>query len=382
MPQHSETILQHLGEEEHILGAVVPPIFQNSLFVQESCDAWIAALEGQAMDHYVYSRVSNPTLSVLEKKIAFLEGAEACKVFGSGMGAISAAIFSTVQAGSHVVCVDTVYGPTRSLLESYLTKFQVQTTFVDGRSTEAIFDAVRPETTLIYLESPSSILFQIQDLARVGSFARERGISTIIDNTYSAGLLQRPHEHGIDLVCHTGSKYFGGHSDLIAGVITGSAERLKVLGPKEYELMGGALAPFVAWLMLRGLRTLSLRLQRHGQTATRVAPWLEAHPQVERVWFPGLDSFPQKDLADRQLSGVGGLITFQPRVQDVEHIKAIADRCQLFQRGVSWGGFESLIVPIPMQNAEMPEKTWLIRIFCGLEHPEDMIADLEQALQI
>lgn len=376
-----DTLLQHVGEEQHVMGAVVPPIFQNSLFVQDSCDAWMQANDpaSQKCGKYVYSRVGNPNLSVVEAKISALEGCESTRCFQSGMGAMTAAIFSCLKAGDHAICIDTVYGPTRKFFAEFMARYGVETTFVDGRSVDNFVAAAQPNTKLIYLESPSSLVFQLQDLEAISEFARSRGIKTAIDATYNAGVFMNPHALGVDLVCHTASKYFGGHSDLVGGSLSGNAEDMNSILTMEYELLGAAMAPFTAWLVMRGMRTLAIRLQRHEETANIVAEWVHEQPKVCQMLCVGHESHEQHALFERTMRGSGGLFSFVPKTQDVCKIKAFVDSLQLFKRGVSWGGFESLCVPVEVECAQFPQKTWIIRLYCGLESPSAIIADLEQA---
>ncbi len=377
-----EMILQHLGEEDHILGAVVPPIFQNSLFVHETCNTVGQAYAGACAnkDTYFYSRMGNPTLHLAEQKIAALERTERCKLFGSGMGAISAAILSAVESGCHVVGVDSLYGPTRRFIEQYLTKFGVTSTFVSGSCSDSLLDAIRPETKLIVLESPSSLVFELQDLRRITGVAREKGIRTMIDNTYSAGILMQPHTLGVDLVVHSATKYFGGHSDIVAGAICGSAQLIDPILTQEYELIGGALAPFPAWLLIRGLRTLKVRLQAHQEVANHVAAYLAEQPEVERVLHISQPDFGQRQLYLSQMHGSGGLFSFIPRDQNPTKIRDFVDRLQVFQRGVSWGGFESLALSLDFASEHWQHGHHLVRLYCGLESAEDLIGDLRQAL--
>lgn len=375
----AETIAQHLGEEEYVLGAVVPPIFQNSTFVFENWDDFVNASQKTFGPPYHYSRMTNPTCEVAEVKIAALEGTERCKLFVSGMAAISTAILSSVKAGDHVVCVDSCYGPTRQLIADYLPKFGVSSTFVVGEDPQEVFDACRPETKLIYLESPTSIVFRLQDLAAIGAFARGRGITTAIDNTYSSPLYQNPAQFGIDFVLHTGSKYLGGHSDLIAGALCCSEERLAGLMKNELPIFGNSLPPFQAWLVTRSLRTMHLKIRAVREAADKVAAFLKSHPGVEQVFHVGDDDHPQRDLRDKQMSGWTGLLTFMPRDQRRESVRAMTEALRLFRLGVSWGGHESLVVPLEFQAMDWPEKKWLVRLYCGLEHPDDLTADLDQA---
>lgn len=375
------TRLAHLGEEEKVQGAVVPPIFQNSLFLFDTIAEFERALntdiEGPP---YHYSRISNPSVSLAEKKIANLEGAEHCKLIGTGMGALTLAILSSVEAGAHVVAVDTCYGPVRGLLQDVLARFGVTYTLVNGSDPQEIFDAVRPETKLIYLESPSSILFRLQDVDAITKFAREKGIVTAFDNTYNTPLHFNPIKHGVDIVCHSGTKYLGGHSDLTAGAICSTRERMDRITRHELNYLGSILAPFPAWLLTRGMRTLKIRMRQHEETGNIVAAWLEQRPEIDVVHHISLPSFSQRELYNRYLGHSGGLFSFEPKVQEPERIKAFCDKLKLFSRGVSWGGHESLVVPLPIQALGMPEQRWLIRLYCGLEESEDLIRDLTEAL--
>ncbi|HRF61107.1 MAG TPA: aminotransferase class I/II-fold pyridoxal phosphate-dependent enzyme [Fimbriimonadaceae bacterium] len=376
-----ESQIQHLGEEEHVLGAVTPPIFQTSLFVHEDCSAFEKSFDATGAERkpHNYSRISNPTLDMLERKLARMEHCEAGKVFGSGMAAISAAIMHCVESGSHVVAIDTCYGPTRMFLEEYLPKFGVTTTFVAGLCPEDVLDAIRPETKAIYLESPGSILFRLQDLETICSTARAKGIATIHDNSYSSPIFQNPADFGVDIIVHSASKYLGGHSDIVAGAMMTSQERMDAIIQHELALLGGILAPFPAWLMLRGVRTLPIRMKAHQEVGNFVANWLLDQPEVAQVFHPGLPTFPQRELFTKQMRGSGGLLSFEPVDQDEAKIRAFADALELYQLGVSWGGFESLCVPLTMHPIGWNERRWVVRLFNGLETPTDLLADLRQA---
>lgn len=376
-----ETIAQHLGEEEYILGAVVPPLFQNSTFVFDTWDDFYAAGEHKVGGPYHYSRMTNPTCEVAEQKIAALQGTERCKLFVSGMAAITTAIMASVHAGSHIVCVDSCYGPTRQFIETYLKKFDVDCTYVVGEDPQEIFDACRPETSLIYLESPTSIVFRLQDLGAVGKFAKERGIATAIDNTYASPYYQNPAKFGIDYTLHTGSKYLGGHSDLIAGAMCCSQEKMDAVMANEMPVLGNSLPPFQAWLITRSLRTMHLKIKAVQECADKVARWLRERPEVEHVYHLGFEDHPQAALRDKQMTGTTGLVSFVPKNQDREFVRKMTEATRLFRIGVSWGGHESLIVPLEFQAMDWPEKRWVIRLYCGLENPDDLIEDLDQALK-
>lgn len=379
-----ETMLQHLGEDDHVLGAVVPPIFQNSLFVFDTWDGFRQAMDAQADpatigSQCIYSRMNNPSLDLVGHKLAALEGTECGRFFASGMAAITATIMASTKAGSHVVCVDTCYGPTRNFLKDYLPKFGVETTFVVGDDPQEVFDAVRDNTSLIYLESPSSIIFRLQDLSLISAFAKERGIKTAIDNSYSSPIFQKPCALGIDYSVSTASKYLGGHSDMIAGSVACSAELMKDLIANEGQYLGAPLGPFQCWLVLRSMRTMHLRLRRHAESANTVAAWVRSQPWAERVFHVGFDDFPQRDLFMKQMKSSAGLFSFVPRCQDPEVLRRFTEGLKIYQLGVSWGGHESLCVPLEYHPMDWPEKKWVVRLYQGLEDANDLMADIEQA---
>jgi cystathionine gamma-lyase len=369
-----EDICAHLGDDyERHLGAIVPPIFQNSLFTRKT------------QEHgYVYTRISNPTLEVAEMKIAALEEGERALVFASGMGAISAGIMHYIGKDSHIITLKSVYGPVRDLIENYLARFGVEGTFVSGENIEEFERAIRPNTKLIYLESPVSIVFSMQDIRAVAELARSRGIATIIDNTWATPLYQNPLRYGIDMVVHSASKYMGGHSDIVGGVIVASKETTESIIHKERALYGAVMDPHQAWLLTRGLRTLPVRMAKHSETAMRVAKFLEEHPLVERVFYPGLESHPQYELGRRQMTGYSGLMSFVPKGA-VRPISDMAKVLNVFEVGPSWGGFESLMnfagVGISREASErtgIPQG--LVRIAVGLESAESIMEDLDRGL--
>ena len=386
----TDTLMAHAGEDRAAYhGAVVPPIFQNSLFTFESWRAIDKAFDDRT-GSYIYSRGQNPTVSMAEKKLARLAGGERAKLFSSGMAAISAAILHGVKAGAHVVAVENVYGPTHNLLTSYLSeKTGLRTTFVSGGDPGEFEAACTDQTCLFYLESPSSVVFSLQDLAAVAEIARARGIRTVVDNTWATPIFQRPLELGIDFEVHSCSKYLGGHSDLISGAVIGREQDIIDLTVREYELLGGKMAPMEAWLLTRSLRTLSLRMARHQANALRVARFLEGHPGVRRVRYPGLESHPQHALVRRQMNGTSGLLSFELETDDMDRVRAFVDEVRVFQIGVSWGGHESLIyVPAisylkeyaPEQFKSLGISLGDVRLSIGLEDPDDLVRDLEAAL--
>ncbi len=372
-----EDICAHVGDEYgKYLGAVVPPIFQNSLFVRST------EFNGVPSTPYSYSRVSNPTTDIAERKIAALEGGDGALCFSSGMGAISSAIMHFVRANCHAVIVDTSYAPTLGFITSYLhERFNVDYTLVNGCSAEEIRTAVRPETRLIYLESPSSMVFRMQDLEAVAALARERGIGTVIDNSYATPLYQNPLKHGIDIVCHTASKYMGGHSDIVAGALVSRREIITSIQNNERALLGSNMDPFAASLLIRGLRTLPVRLAQHSANAEKVASFLESSPKVKQVFYPGSKTYAQNDLFHKYMKRASGLLSFVPAGTWPEVVR-FSHRLRCFQNGCSWGGFESLAIPMGGDEASRAagRSDNLVRMHVGLENVDTLIADIEQAL--
>jgi cystathionine beta-lyase len=370
-----DTLLQHLGEEDRPFGAVVPPLYQNSLFTFERASDLERVMLKES-DAYHYTRIANPTTRLAEQKIAMLEGTEDCRLFGSGMAAITAAILSAVAQGNHVVCSSAAYGPTQNFLREYMPKFGVRTTFVDATDLDEVKAACQESTSLLYIETPGSLLFEIQDLEALAKLAHERGAIVIADNSTATPIYQQPARFGVDLVVHSVTKYLGGHSDIVAGCVCGSRERLETLTSREVQFLGATFDPFAAWLLTRSLRTLPIRMKRHQESAREVAQFLLQHPAVEQVNWPGLPDHPRRDLIEKQMTGASGMLSFQLKDSRKETAFAVCDRLHLFQIGVSWGGHESLAVPVPAR----PEGPYVIRLAVGLESPEDLIADLKQAL--
>jgi len=374
-----EDICTHEGDEyEKYLGAVIPPIFQNSLFVQPKGKPY-------GSNGYVYTRDSNPTIEVAEKKVAALEKAESARGFSSGMAAISSGIMFHLQKDAHVIAVKNVYGPTRTFLEDYLPKWGISVTFVSGEMVDQFEKEIRPNTKLIYLESPSTFVFSLQDLEAVAKLAKAKNIPTLIDNTCATPLFQNPLELGIDMVMHTASKYFGGHSDIVAGMLVGNQKDMEKIQMEERALFGGNMDPHQAWLLTRGLRTLPIRLKQHQENAMKIAAYLENHPKINRVLYPGLKSHPQQDLIKKQMRGFTGLMSILPKGSD-QDIMNFVDHLEYFQTGCSWGGFESLVVAISVgMEPELAEHVGLplglVRLHIGLENVDTLIQDLDQALK-
>lgn len=386
------TDLAHLGENrEQYAGAAVPPIFQTSTFTFESWDAISAAFDDRT-NSFIYSRGNNPTVNIAQEKLARLAGGERALLFGSGMAAISAAVLHCVKKDGHVIAIKNIYGPANNLFYTYLKeKMNISISFVSGEEVEEFAAEIRPETCLIYLESPSSGVFSLQDIKAVAALAQVQGIRTVIDNTWATPLFQKPLAMGVDLEVHSCSKYLGGHSDVVAGVVIGSEELVGQIFRHEYEWIGGRISPQDAWLITRSLRTFPLRMRAHQESALRVAHFLEGHLKVESVSYPGLESFPQRELAERQMSGYTGLLSFRLKTDSLDRVKAFFNALEVFKIGVSWGGHESLIYALAISYVtEMtPEQfaaTGLaygdMRISVGLEDVEDLITDLASALEL
>lgn len=383
------TILNH-DEREKAHGAVVPPIYQNSLFTFESWEDIDNAFTHKS-EAFIYSRLLNPTAKIAEDKLAKLAGAEKAKLCASGIAAITSAILHCVKANDHILTIKNIYGPTNNFICKYLKeKLNIESTFVDGKNTENFLKHVKDNTSLIYLESPASLDFEIQDLKAITAFAKSRNIKTVIDNTYASPVFQKPLQMGIDIEVHSASKYICGHSDVVAGLILSDSQTLDSILLAEHELLGAKIAPFEAWLILRSLRTLPIRMKAHYENAMRVAQFLKEHDNVKQVLYPGLPDFPQKALVDKQMSGSGGLMSFELDTQDIDKIKNFVNSLELFKLGVSWGGHDSLVyAPVisylkelkPEQFQAMGIKEGLIRISVGLEDPEDLMNDLNNALQ-
>lgn len=379
-------ILTHLGEDrEHYFQAVAPPVVQTSNFVFPDLAAFRAAFSDE-LEHHVYSRGNNPTVEILRKKLAALEGTEDCLVFSSGAGAVAAAVLGNVSAGDHIVCQQAPYSWTNALLRKFLPRYGVEHTFVDGTALENIRAALRPNTRVLYLESPNTMTFECQDLAACAALAKERGIVTIIDNSYSSPIFQNPAAFGIDIVLHSGTKYLNGHSDVVVGVLCGSKAMVKKIFESELMTLGGILGPHDAALVIRGLRTLPLRVQRSDASAQFLIEKLDSHPKVARIWYPFHRSFPQRELAQKQMRGCGGLFSVQFDTDSMEKMERFVHRLQRFLMAVSWGGHESLLIPTVgfygIPGKPDPALPWTFcRFYIGLEDPEWLWEDLEQALE-
>jgi cysteine-S-conjugate beta-lyase len=382
-----ETELLHLGDTSSAWqGAVNPPVVHVSTYCFETLQQYLDTVDGK-LKHYVYGRSANPTTHVLEEKVAFLEKTDDALALASGMAAISTALLAFLQTGDHILVVSCVYGPVRIFCDTTLRKLGVETEYFPSSEAADLAARIRPNTRLIYLESPGSLTFDIQDLRAVARVARERGVLTMIDNTWATPLYQNPTELGIDLSIHSGTKYIAGHSDLMLGLVAGAS---KVMAPVRnmVRYLGGTLSPDDAYLAIRGLRTLPVRMAQHQEAGLKVARWLQARPEVREVLHPGLESFPGYALAKTQMSGYSGLFGFRlpPRGRAAQH-RFVDTLLKLFRLGYSWGGYESLILPLithsrdnPALRAELGLDDDTYRISIGLEDPDDLIALIAEAL--
>lgn len=380
------SLVIHADDEFATDSAIAPPIHQTSTFRAESA-ADFAEMATQPRHPRYYTRYGNPTLERVERIIAQLEGAESALVTGSGMGAITTTILALVQSGDHIVAQRNHYMGTTKLLTEILPRFGVTATLVDQTAVAAFAAAVRPETKVILVETPSNPTMQLTDLQAIADLARQRGILTFCDNTFASPYNQRPLTHGIDLVMHSATKYLGGHHDLSAGVVAGSQELLTKIW-EAHMVVGAVLGPIDGWLLLRGLRTLAVRVKQQNQTALAIAQCLERHPAIEQVYYPGLPSHPQHALAQRQMKGFGGVLSFAVKGGYAATQRFIS-ALKLPTQAVSLGGYESLVV----HAAAMWEGTLgeaglieagiqpnLVRFSVGLEDEQDLLADLQQAL--
>lgn len=373
-PSCPADICAHLGDDyDRYLGAIVPPLFQNSLFTRKN-----------ESHGYSYSRINNPTIEILEKKLAALEHAPAARVFASGMAAITATLSSVLHAGDHVLMLRSAYYPVCAFMNTEMKKYGVEVSYLEHFTLEEIEENLRPNTKVFYLESPSSNIFRVLPLRDIAKRAHECGAVAIIDNTWSTPLYQKPLELGFDYSIHSATKYLGGHSDIIGGVVLGGAEQMESLRNNQRSCWGACMDPFAAWLLTRSLRTLEVRMARHSDSAGRVARFLEQHPRVRKVYYPGLESDAGHAQAETQMTGYSGLMSFIPD-GDNQAIYAMVKSLDVFEEGPSWGGFES-VVNTPGLNSNLDMLRFecipqgLVRISIGLEDPETLIADLDRAL--
>jgi len=380
-----ETKVIHVGEEPNLregaYGDVVIPIHLSSTFARKEID--------KPLGGYTYSRSGNPTRSALEKRLAALESAKFGLAFSSGMAAISAVSFALLKPGDHVVAFDDLYSGTKRLFNEILRKqFNIEFTYVDARDVNNVRREIKGNTKLIWLESPTNPLMKLCDIREISNIAREENVSVVVDNTFMSPYFQRPLELGADIVVHSTTKYLNGHSDSIGGAVMINEEEIYERVKFYQKTLGAILSPFDSYLVLRGVKTLAVRMERHNENALRIAEYLESHPKVKKVYYPGLRSHPQHELAKRQMYGFGGMLSFEIE-GGMREAKVFLENLKLFSLAVSLGGVESLIEhPATMTHASISKEERerigitdsLIRMSVGIENAEDLIDDLDSSL--
>ena len=381
----------HGGNKKDQYGSLVTPIHQTATFVFDTADQGGNRFAG-CEDGYIYTRLGNPTNTVLEEKLAILEGGEACMSMSSGIGAITSAMWTALKAGDHVVSAKTIYGCTHAFLSHGISRYGVEVTFVDASEPENVRKAMKKNTKVVFLETPANPTLVITDIEKISKIAHEvENCLLMVDNTFCSPYIQRPLELGADVVLHSGTKFINGHGDVIAGFAIGTKEfidQVRLFGVKD--MTGACLSPFDAYLIIRGMKTLEIRMDRHCKNAMAVAEFLETHPAVDKVYFPGLKSFPQFELAKKQMSLSGAVIAFEIK-GGVEEGKKVINSVEMCKLAVSLGDAETLIQhPASMTHSSYPPEErldagvtdGLIRLAIGLENVEDIIADLDQALNL
>jgi len=378
----------HAGEApDPVTGALVPPLHLATTYHLGTAENGAAIFAGEK-DAYVYTRWSNPTVATLERRVAALEHAEAALATGSGMAAISTAVLNVVSAGDHIVSARAIYPSTMHLFTEQLLPLGIETTFVDARDPDRVAGAVRPNTKLVYLETPGNPTLALCDLEAISRIGRAAGVTTICDNTFATPVNQLPLDRGIDVVVHSATKYFCGHGDAVGGLVAGSREFIERAATEPMRYFGAIMSPFPAYLILRGTQTLPLRVERHNASAQRIAEFLEAHPRVASVSYPGLASHPQHALARKQMRGFGGMVCFDLE-GGVEAGIRLMNSVRICSLAVSLGDARSLIThpastthSVVSREARLTQGVTdgLVRLSVGLEDVEDLIADLESGL--
>ncbi len=386
---HFATLAVHAGEAPcRVTGALDTPIYQSTTFASANSDE-MAAVYGEEKPGYMYTRYGNPTIHALEEKLAALEAGEAALAFSSGMAAISSAILGYVKGGDHVVAARSLYGAAYNFLNKKLPALGASTTFVQSTRVEDFAQALRPNTKLIYFETPSNPILEILDIAGLAHLGRERGVPTMLDNTFASPALQQPLTLGVTVAVHSATKYLCGHGDAMAGAVIGPRDYITHLSHEILRDFGGVISPFNAWLILRGIRTLHLRMPAHCANAQKIAEFLVNHPRVERVNYPGLPNHPGHALAKKQMKAFGAMMSFEVK-GGYEGGKKVMDGVRIFTRAASLGDTRSLIVhsastshrAVPReQRLAIGITDGLVRLSVGVEAVEDLIADLEHALE-
>lgn len=382
---HTDQIFFHLGEgEPNDYLPASPPIYQTSNFTFRTLQDMANSLKHEDKVPF-YTRGANPTTAILQQKLAALEGTDEALVFGSGSAAITAAVVSQVKSGDHVVCVESPYSWTKKLFNNILARFGVTCTYVKASNSQGLIDACNENTVLIYMESPNSWTYEMQDIELVTQYAKAKNITTILDNSCASPLYQQPAKYGVDIIVHSATKYLSGHSDMVAGVLCTSSKIYQQIFQGEYMTFGAILSPIEAWMMIRSLRTLEMRMDRVTKNALAVAKYLENHPKIESLIFTHSESFEQPELRNKYLKAAGGLMTIDLTTKDFRSTEKFCNALQRFKLGCSWGGYESLAFPavttMSSLNYDKPD-TLLnrIRLYVGTENHELLIEDLTNAL--
>src|SRR5262252_6472767 len=366
-------------------GPVTPPIYQTSTFEVTDNEEQIRIT---TTDRY-YTRWGNPTITLAEETVAALEGTESARVFASGMGAITTTILALLKAGDHIVAQRDIYGGVTKFFSEWLPKLGIETTFVDTNEYDQHARAIRPNTRMLYLESPTNPSLRIVDMRKTAALAKQRGLISMIDSTFGTPINQHPAEYGIDLVMHSGTKYLSGHADLTCGVICGRRDLIDEIGETR-KTLGNCMDPHAAWLLIRGLKTLAVRVARQNENALRVAQFLEQHAKVRRVHYPFLKSHAQYAIAREQMSGGSGIVTFEVEGSG-DDARRVSEAMRMFTLATSLGGVESLVsIPVltshAMISADLREKMGvneqMVRLSVGIESVDDLIEDLERALEV
>lgn len=382
-----DSILVHGAEIEENSGAAVTPIYQTSTFKFKNADHGAACFAGEDPG-YIYTRIGNPTVTALETTIAALEHGAKCVVVSSGMAAVNTAYMALLKGGDHMISTDAVYGPSRVVMEKYWSQYGVESTYVDTTDLNNIKNAIRPNTKVLYIETPTNPTIAITDLKAAAELAHQHGILVVVDNTFCSPVLQRPLDLGADVVVHSMTKFLNGHADIVAGAVISKTKELDALIRPTMVNLGCNMDPTQAYMVIRGLKTLTIRVLKQQENAKTLASWLEQHPKVEWVSYPGLPSHPQYDLAQKQMDGPGSLISFGLK-GGLKAGKTLMDNIKMILLAVSLGGVESLMShPASMTHSKVSKEAreacgitdGLVRFAVGIEDVEDIKADLEQAL--
>ncbi len=378
----------HAGIGEYEFGPVVPPIYQTSTFKFESVKQGASLFKGEGKG-YIYTRLANPTVEAMENAIAQLEGGHKALGCASGMAAVTTVFTSLLKTGDHVVCSKSVYGPTTTLLSTIFNKFNISSTFVNSSNLDEIKNAIKENTKVVYVESPGNPTLDLTDISGAAKIAHEHNASLVVDNTFMSPALQKPFEFGADVVLHSLTKFLNGHADVVAGVVVVKDKESYTVFRKTLNQLGGVIDPFNSFLVHRGLKTLALRMEKHSDSAMKIAGYLENHPKISWVRFPGLKSFPNYELGQKQHKAPGGMIAFELK-GGYDAGETLMNSVKLCTLAVSLGGVETLIQhPACMTHASMDKKIreeagitdGLVRLSVGIENVDDLIADLEQALE-